>query len=369
MSQKLLVSDLQSSRIPTALNICPDDERFFAWLNEAENLMLNQGRWMGSVVEAQFCVLDHCLVWPRQVAAIEQIMVCGKPIPIQNAWYAYTRQIAQLHECAGCHGFGRFHSSGCQHMQMQMKETPACSFATTIGANKLIRSYPGSGADIGKTIIYQGKDSNGIWVRSTIDGVVQDGEQVTLSLPFVDTVTTWGPGSPQAVVKEVTTARVLVYEYDTVTHLERALADYEPGETRPSYQVSYIPGLRGEGGCHNCSTAGDTTRKTVTALVSLQHVELSSPGDWLILQNLSAYKAAMIAVKAWEEGDAAKGNYYFYGTESAPKNARGGLRVVNRGGAIPLLQAELRKQTGDRTNAYIYLDETEKFPRQMLGFR
>lgn len=365
MSQKLLFSDLQNSRIPTSLNICPDDERMYAWYNEADNLLLNQGRWIGSVVEAQFCLDNGCVVWPRQVAAIEQIMVCGKPIPIQNAWYAYTRQIAQLHECPGCHGFNRGHSNGCGHLQMRMKETPACSFATTLGANKLIRSYPGSGADIGKKIIYQGKDINGIWVRTLIDGVMQDGEQVMLSLPFVDTVTTWGPGSPQAVVKEVTTARVLVYEYDTVTTQELALAEYEPGETRPSYKVSYIPGLRANG-CH-CTTTNAPT--TVTALVSLQHIDVTSPGDWLILQNLSAYKAAMIAVKAWEEGDAAKGNFYFYGTESAPKNGRGGLRVVNRGGAIPLLQAELRKQTGDRVNAMIYTDEVEKFPRTMLGFR
>ncbi|PTG43332.1 hypothetical protein BUY09_11605 [Staphylococcus chromogenes] len=102
--------------------------------------------------------------------------------------------------------------------------------------------------------------------------------------------------------------------------------------------------------------------------MSLQHVELRAPGDWLVLQNLSAYKAAMMAVKAWEEGDAAKGDFYFYGTSGPSSNGRGVLRVVNRGGAIPLLNAELRKMTSDRTAAYVYVDETEKYPRTMAGF-
>lgn len=373
MSQRLRVANLQASRIPASLNICPEDERFYQWLNEAENLMLGQGRWWGSVQEAQFCVLDGCITWPRQVATVERIAVCGQPIPMENGWYGYTRLVANLRPCPDC---GTCSSSGarqcaCGHYQGRMREDTVASFATTIGANKVIRSYAMSPADAGKTIIYQGRDANGVWVRSTIDGTVQDGEQVTLNLPFVDTVTVWGPGSPTAVVKEVTTNRVLVYEYDTVTALERQLAEYEAGETEPSYRVTYIPGLVGAGGC-SCGSGcvgGDTTRKTVTALVSLQHVDVSAPSDWLVLQNLSAYKAAMMAVKAWEEGDAARGDFYFYGTQAGGRNARGVTRVVNRGGAIPLLQAELRKMTGDRTNAFVTLDESNTFPRHMAGFR
>src|SRR5947209_8501624 len=99
MSTRLLVSDLQDDRqfrIPTALNICPDDDRFFAWLNLAEDMMLNQGRWYGSIVESQFCVRDGCLTFPRQVAAVEQIAVNGQPLDIENGFYGFTRLLANL---------------------------------------------------------------------------------------------------------------------------------------------------------------------------------------------------------------------------------------------------------------------------------
>lgn len=376
MSERLLVSTLQASRIAPVLNICPTDDRFYQWLSEAENLMLNQGRFFGSVVEAQFCVgADNCITWPRQVQAVEQVAINGQPLDSFNGWYGFTRLLANLRPCTGCStgsngsgaGFGPGY--GCSHLQHRLKEGTVASFATTLGENKVLRTYPSGASDVGKKMIYQGRDSNGIWVRTEIDGVVQDGEEVTLALPFVDTVTVWGPGSPVAVVKEVTDRRVLLYSYDTDTTEERALGDYEAGETRPSYRQSHVPGLACVRNC-GCSTTSDAERRTtVSALVSLQHVPLTSPGDWLVLQNLSAYKAAMIAVKAWEEGDEAKGNFHFYGTQAGARNGRGVTRVVNRGGAIPLLQAELRKNTSDRTSAYVYIDETWKFPRQMAGFR
>lgn len=244
-------------------------------------------------------------------------------------------------------------------MRLEMRAATVASFSTVRGANKLIRSYPGSGADVGKSIIYSGNDANGIWQE----------EAVNLTLPFVDTVTVWGPGAPFTVVKDVTAARVLVYEYDTVTHTERALAIYEAGETRPSYRVGHIAGLRRPGCGGTCADDGDATKTTVNAMVSLQHVTLASPGDWLILQNLSAYKAAMMAVKAWEEGDAARGDFYFYGTAGPAKNNRGPLRITNQGGAIPLLQAELRKMSGDRTTVFAYVDESDRLAREMIGFR
>lgn len=372
MSQRLTVADLQNSRVPVALNVCPTDDRFYQWATEAEEKMLNQGRWYGSVVEAQFCVQpDGCFVFPRQVAAVEQLAVNGGPIMVENGWYAFTRLLTTLKQCPDCDSAcssGSCGGCGCGHLQLRMKEGNAVSFSTTMGENKKIRSYPTNSADIGKTIIYQGYDHNGIWVRTLMDGVMRDGERVTLTLPFVDTTTEWAAGSPLGVQKQTTVQRVLVYSYDTDTTLERALAIYEPGETNPSYVQGYVPGLRqAVGGCCSDDEYSETTT-TITALVSLKGSTLSAPGDWLVLQNIGAYKAAMMAVKAYEEGDIARGDFYFYGTQANAKSGRGPLRVVNRGGAIPLLQAELRKNTADRVNAYVISDETNKLARQMAGF-
>lgn len=380
MSERLTFSAIQESRIPTALNVCPDDERMYQWFNSAESLCLSQGRWWGSVVEAQFCVRNFCLVWPREVANVEQIQVCGHNVDTQGAWYNFTRILSGTSRGNGAFMSNAINATGRNQFgqcaggwpQNMMKDGTAASFATTIGANKVIRTYPTNASDVGKKIVYQGRDKNGIWVRTVYGGSMQNGEQVTLALPFVDTTTVWGPGAPVAVQKDVTVQRVLVYEYDTVAATERALADYQPGETRPSYRVSHIQQAQANrGGCCGTSTTTEETERitTITALVSLQHVQIRSPGDWLILQNLDAYESAMMAVKAKEEKDYAGFMFNFYGTQAGARNARGVDRVVNRGGAIPLLQAELRKNTGDRTAAYWYIDETERYARTMLGFR
>jgi hypothetical protein len=184
----------------------------------------------------------------------------------------------------------------------------------------------------------------------------------------VDTVTVWGPGAPTGVQREATNQRVLVYEHNVDLDTDRQIAIYQPDETLPMYRTSFIPGFS-RIKCCGCSTTDANPQRTVNAIVSLQHVPLVNDKDWLIFTNRSAYQAAVMAVAAWEVGDAAKGNFYFYGTQSAPSNARGSMRVVNRGGAIPLLAAELRKQTGDRTDTYVYLDETNRFQRDMIGFR
>lgn len=366
MSQLLNVASLKSSRAPSQLAVCPDDERFLQWLNSAQELMLAQGRWWGSVKEAQFCVENGCLVFPREVAVVEQMAICGGPVQINNGWYSFQRNLARVSHCGGC-------TSGtwnCGHLRM-IEHGMAASFSTTRGQNKTLRTYISSLTDVGKKITFQGYDKNGIWVRTQPAGAGTpwiDGEQVTLASPFVDTTTIWNPGAPAAVIKEATNQRLMVYEHNVDTDLDRQIATYQPDETHPSYRVAMISGFD-RIKCCGCPATDATPKRTVNAIVSLQHMPLVNDEDWLIFTNRSAYQAAMMAVAAWETGDIAKGNFYFYGYQAGPSNARNAMRVVNRGGAIPLLAAELRKQTGDRTDTFVYLDETNRFQRDMIGFQ
>lgn len=370
----MTVGDLkdETSRVAASLNICPEDYRFLSWANEAEERMANAGRWWGSVQEVQFCVdTEGCFSLPREVAYLERVAINGSNVAVVNGWYQFTRQVANVAQCSSC-ASGCSSSSGrcscCGGLMMQNRNGMSATFSTTIGANKKIRLYPTDVLDVGKKVVLQGNDSNNIWVRlPDSTGALVDGEELVLAFPFVDSVTVWASGSPLGVKKEVTRKRVLGYEYDTVSGGEVQIADWQPGETRPAYRVGYIPGLASTG-CTSCTDGGANGRRTLTGMASLQHVPLVSDGDWLLFQNMAAYKAAMIAVKAWEEGDVGKGDYYFYGRQSSPSNARGPMRVVNRGGAIPLLKAELVKNTGGIVNASIIIDQTDKLARQMVGF-
>src|SRR5689334_13676306 len=155
MSQRLLVKDLKDDskfRISVALNICPDDERFLVYLNLAEELLLNQGRWVGAIQEAQFCVNNSgCIVLPRQVAVVEEMAVDGVPAALQNGWYGFTRLVTGPYQgrgrgngsggCCGVNGsYGGVGAGGCVGPQWRDGQ-PQCAFAKTRGEHKVIRSY------------------------------------------------------------------------------------------------------------------------------------------------------------------------------------------------------------------------------------
>lgn len=333
MSMRLTVKQIKNSRIPAIVGVCSDDPRLIQWANAFEEKAYVHGKFWGSVQLMQFCTTNTCLILPREVATIEAIKVGCAHVPVQNQWFSFVCP----HGSCDC-GTNCDCGCGCGDFNAIDKGT-VCSFAKTTGVNQKIRLYPGGAADVGKKVIIQGKDLNGVWVRSSIDGAIGDGEQVTLASPFVDTVTVWGPGAPYAVIKEATSYRALMYAVDQTTAAETALADYAPSELNPSYRVISAPNL-----C--CGAEGGT--QNILAIVSLQHIPVETDNDFLLFQNLSAYQLGIQAEKAYEDGDYAKGDAYFYGSAGPPRNNRGPLRVTNRMGAIPLLTAELRRITGDK---------------------
>lgn len=360
-----------------ALNICRDSDRFPAWVNAAEESLLLYGRWWGTIKVAQFCVTESCLVFPREVASIEQVAVDGVGIPIYTSFYQFFNTLTRVENCSGgcssdncgssgsC-GLGAIYGS-CGHVQMRDRGQ-AVSFAVTRGSNKTIRSYPSNAGDVGKKIIFQGRDSNNIWVRTMIDGIMQDGEEVTLALPFVDTTTVWGPGNPVGVIKEETLDVVRVYSFNTDTSAEKLLATYQASETHPIYRAFNIPNFGAIPRSQCCVNDDGERIVTVTAIAKLAHVPVVNDNDWLLFQNKGAYLSGMLAMKAKEEGNADLQNFHFFGTQANARNGRGVLRVVNRNGAIPLLQAELRSNTSDRTDANLAVEFDNRVPRQLLGF-
>lgn len=365
MSQRLIFTDIKNSRIPALLNVCPTDSRLKQWLNRFEELASNQGRWWGTVQEMLFCVEDDCVVLPRQVAAIEAATLNNSPVDMGNQWYRYLHPVSPT-VCASstccstmawAGGWAGGWSSAPAMPHLNDPVALVCTFSPVIGENKKLKFYPADAADVGKKIVVQGR-SGGNWVRTTFDGMVQDGEQVTLALPSVTTLTTWDEGSPTGIIKEATSYHVLVYEVDTVTLGERLIADYEPGETRPQYRRIDFTNVCCGGTCPSDNDADCTSTKTLKVIASLQHIPIETDNDWLLFQNLAAYQDGMMAMKYQEEGDFSMANAYMYGTAATPRNGRGPLRALYRGGAIPALAAELRKMTGDRTTLAIRQDRT-----------
>lgn len=365
-TRRLTVADLKPHLASVGYCFPQDNARLYIKLTEAEERMQVYGRWFGSIQEVQFCVRDCLLIWPREVDVIEQLSLpyCTGPIDIHNAWYDYIRPIYD-----GTHHWNNAIAGwpGCAPVNMSVLDRQPVSFDVTNASRRTLRFYPTHASDVGKTVIVQGNDSNGIWVRTSVGGTVIDGEQVTLALPFADTTTTWEAGNPLGLQKQVTNYRVLMYDHDLLTMQDRLLGIYQPGETNPVYRVSKIPFLGEGGGCCG-SESSSCTLTTIRALVKLASVPFASDGDWLLYRNISAYKEALLAIRDWENGDLASGNFHFFGA-AAPKQSRmSNQATLSKGGCIPLLRAEQRSMSADRTEVVTHYGD-ERFVAAMSIYR
>jgi hypothetical protein len=335
---RLTFKTVNESDIPDSLQVCAGDPRLFGWYNDAQERILNSGRWWGTVKSANFCVTDSCIVLPREIATVEMIGVCHDAMKVESIWGQFGGPVC----CETCHGC----SSGtftCGHMRYQERNSVA-SYSVTTGVNKKIRVYSDP-ADNGKTIVIQGYDFNRIWVRKDHGlGLVNDGELITLASPFVDTVTVWSAGAPTNIIKDPTTYPIRLYELNTENSALRAIAYYQPSEEVPVYRSGFIPEFPAGSCCEG--------QVNVSAVVKLAHVPVKSENDILVLENLAAIAMGMQASKAYRELNYDFAHKYMYGP----------------GGAIHLLKSQNRTMTGDRTTLKIK-HGMGRFRADMAGFK
>jgi hypothetical protein len=356
MSQRLNVDALIDAGVHTLVNLCPTDTRFYQYLNSFQERALSYGRWWGTTALMDFCATPDdngvCVVLPREVAVIEALKVGGLPLMPKNTWYSYVTPHSSWGGCSSsAQSVYPYCGCGCGcGPAVSEDRLMVPSFAVTTTGQK-IRFYFDP-EDVGKKIVVQGYDSDNIWVRTEFDSAWQDGEQVTLATTggeyYTDTVTEWYIGAPTGIIKETTAERVLMFAVDdpfASGDAAQQLATYQPSETRPSYRKFYLPSVR--------SACGDCSSMTVRAVVSLQHIPVSQPNDWLLFQSVPVYEDGVQAVRYWREGNRSEGDAYFFGMHTAPRSRRSDVATVKLSGALPTLQAELRKMTADLTTVQV----------------
>lgn len=150
---------------------------------------------------------------------------------------------------------------------------------------KKLKVYLDMEEDAGKYLYAYGLNHNGIWIRTDIDGEIRDGERIPLvtgqlSMNLFQAL--------QRTRKDETKGRVLVFEHDTITGLERPLAIYEPDETNPVYRKTL---LRGTGGC-----PGGCGKSTVVAMAKLEFIPAKNDDDVLLVQSRTALRFIVMAL-------------------------------------------------------------------------
>lgn len=285
--------DLRASRLAQSVGLCQSDIPSLAILvNEAtEKLLMDPMQpdegWWGTWVRSVFNVSrqEPTFVTPRNVARVILMDVCKHPTRVQNGFYEFL-------------DFGRgLQPSGCPSNLVAPNGSPypPCNqllqaydreFSAILGTMattpQIIRIFPTDPRDVGKIVLVQGPDQNGLAVLATdaVTGATISGELVTLNTPFVDTLSQFA--NITGVQKDATFGPVNFFQVNPVTGVTLSLSTMDPSETSAAYRRYFVNGLP----VNCCNTPLGQVQ--VTSMCKLDFVPVISDPDYLGIPNVPA---------------------------------------------------------------------------------
>ncbi len=283
---RLTFADVKASRIPPTCGVCPTDDRLLQWVNDAQERLLYEGKWWGTYGKFRICATEGCITLPPQIATIEAAAVCHQPIPVHDILFEFLES-----------GAGTRDNRSCWPEANQRGYTPVIRDITGIDKNLLMLCDVAG--DVGKKVLVLGYDANGNWIRTTQDGLLKDGEVITLSQ---------SPGTLSAnLFTSITgiqlpsnmTGQTWLYSKSTADASLIMLGNYQYWETNPSYSRYFIPTVK------HCASGCDTVM--IEIIGKLNFIPVRADTDYLIIQNIPALKEMCIALmKAENEPDGMK---------------------------------------------------------------
>jgi hypothetical protein len=290
---RIRLYDLLNSRLPPLIGKCVGDVAGIAqYVNSAQRRLLtcrevgDEG-WYGTWAEMAFIVSrsEPIIVTPREVARLEAITVCDRPVNIQNQFYEYL-------EFGNGRMSARRRGRNCGITQAYMRND-AITWAPLVKPPKLISIYPVNPSDgqSGARVLVSGIDQYGNIIYSQDGGNIVAGIYVTLANPFVSL-----PIQVNAITgiqKDPTTGPVQFFQVDPVTAAQSLILTMQPGELVAGYRRYYLHNLPwscSRGDVPNpCANPAPPPRPViVTALAKLEPIPVAVDSDYLILHNLEA---------------------------------------------------------------------------------
>jgi len=302
---RVTLADAKNSRLPSQVGACPTDQRFLDLLNEAQERLLNCGKWWGTVQKWRFCASDGCVALPSQFATLEAVAVCGRPITVRDQFYEFLENgfgirgqnivsttTGTTSPCCGG-------SSGVCGIQEALYRGHYPTFADIQPTGKQLQLVCDKQSDIGKPVLCLGYDDNNNWIRTTQNGVESDGEVVLLaqgtgtnSTKNFSTVTDLQP-------PDNLDGQWWLYEFTVATGAQRLIGQYQYFDVRPYFARYFFPAIIAQS-----TTTGACGQLLVEALVKLEFVPAKRDTDYLVIGSLPALKELMMALsKAEDEPD------------------------------------------------------------------
>jgi len=280
--KRLRLYDFRASRLPRLIGTCADNLPVLAEAVNTAQLRLLYARetgdegWYGTFAEVAFNISRSTpyITLPREIARLEAINICNRPVNIQNQFYEYM-----------AFGNGRLPKTfPCNDLMLQSySRNNAVTFTEKSTTPQLMRAYATDSQDVGKRILFQGTDQNGNDIYSQDTVGQNSGEFVVLSSPFATSLNQFL--TLTGIQKDVTVGVVRIYQVDPTTGEEVLLLTMQPTEQTASYRRYYFNQLP-----VNCCNVPSTesTDVQVTAIVKMEMIPVVYDTDYTLLQNMEA---------------------------------------------------------------------------------
>lgn len=288
----LTLSDAQDDKgLKRISTYCPTSDDFIDLVNTACRRLLRRGDWAGTLQPIYLCVRGGCVVWPRYALTVRALGWCGHQVTPENVWGSFLprganevwRQGMQWHNC--------------ENRNSIIQQGRTSVFQDIQGDGRLVRAYVRCNSDVGRTVSIYGTDNNGQPLQTqNPDKSWVMGQTLTLAKPWVSTNNF--VRHIDYVLKDATDCPINLFAYNANTNLLEDIAQYEPDETRPSYERTRIniP-------CGLIGSCGNNGSRGVAALVKLKFIAAKNPNDLLIPDNIDAIKLEIQSIKAGEAGN------------------------------------------------------------------
>lgn len=265
---------------------CGSSDEFRSLLNQATRKLMNRGSFFGTVQRIQVCTYDCKVVWPRFCGNVLALNFSGHPSPVKNNWYEFL----PVSQC----DLGVMGSFPYVNGNFGPITTSDAGFSPVFNPIKCghptyVQIYPGTRADVGKKTTIYGVDHNGLVVRTKVNGVWQEGETVTMALPYTQTATIFREIT--RISKDVTQGVARYYQFTPIGPYTYDLVWLDPGETNPMYRTSRLPPGRA------CCL------KSIQALVKLEFIPVVADTDLVQIPNLDALALMISALRKSNAGD------------------------------------------------------------------
>ena len=239
--------------------------------------------WQGTWAEIAFTAsrTSPVVIMPREIARLEQIDVCGRPIQVNNQFYEYLR-----------FGNGRLRYGLDGHRRRHCSPTQAFARNNAVlqrdlsPAPQLLSVYITNPADVGKRILLQGLDVSGvpIYSQDVLNNVL--GVFVPFAFPFATAPMQFSQVT--GVQKDVTNGQVQVFQVDPTTGAQVLLLTMEPGEQTAWYRRYHLDPLPWN--CCDNQPAVPPSQNVVqmTAIAMLEPIPVAVDTDYLLIQEPNA---------------------------------------------------------------------------------